>query len=111
MISIETDFSWAPAGRYRKYGQFTGEVFRDDILVPALKEFDSVTVNLDGVMGYGSSFVEESFGGLVREHSFSEADLKKILSIETTEFHSIEKEIWKHISDAEEALRRGDDVR
>lgn len=101
MIRIETDFTWAPAGRYRKYGDYTGEVFRDDLLVPALKEHDSVTVDLDGVMGYGSSFIEETFGGLIRESGYSEKMLKNILKIKTHEFKSIEQEIWTHIADAE----------
>lgn len=101
MIKIETDFTWAPAGRYREFGPYTGEVFRVDLLVPALQKYDSVTVDLDGAIGYGSSFVEETFGGLVREHGYSENELKETLKIKTEEFHSIEQEIWLHISEAE----------
>ena len=35
-------------------------------LIPALQESGSVKIVLDGTMGYGSSFLEEAFGGLVR---------------------------------------------
>lgn len=102
MINIEKDFTWAPAGRYRKHGDYTGQVFRESLLVPALKESNNVTVDLDGVIGYGSSFIEEAFGGLVRVHGYSQEQLKKRLHIKTVEFPSIKQEIWSYISDAEE---------
>jgi len=106
LISIEKDFTWAPAGRYKKHGKFTGQVFREDHLVPALNDEESVAVNLDGVIGYGSSFIEEAFGGLIREEGFSYATLQKKLSIETQEFPSIKKEIWDYIKAAERANKK-----
>lgn len=66
MINIATDFSPYPSGRAKSDGPNSGERFRDDILIPALKENDVVEVVLDGVKGYPSSFTEEVFGGLVR---------------------------------------------
>ena len=65
-ISVAKQFSRFPAGRYRTDGDFSGELFRDKLLVPALKSGDQVVVELDGVAGYGSSFLEEAFGGAVR---------------------------------------------
>jgi|TARA_E500000318_G_C3555438_1_gene210881 hypothetical protein len=66
MIRIAKDFSRFPSGRVVADGPNSGQRFRDDLLVPALKEFDIVEVVLDGVKGYPSSFTEEAFGGLVR---------------------------------------------
>ena len=66
-IAIAKDFSIAPAGRYLTDGNYSGERFRDEILYPSLQENDAVIVNLDGTLGYGSSFLEEAFGGLIRE--------------------------------------------
>lgn len=100
-LNIEKDFTWAPAGRYRKHGDYTGQVFREDFLVPALNEASKVIVNLDGVIGYGSSFVEEAFGGLIREENFRKALLKEKLEIYSDEFPSIINEIWKYIDEAE----------
>ncbi|MBI4800428.1 MAG: STAS-like domain-containing protein [Desulfarculus sp.] len=107
IINIASDFSQFPAGRYRSDGGFSGELFRDDFLVPSLNEFDVVEVILDGAEGYGSSFLEESFGGLVREKGFSEADLKKRLVIvcSSPEFETYKEEAWQHIHDAEKAKR------
>lgn len=67
VINIERDFSRYPAGRYLADGPHSGERFRTDFLVPAFSEkTETVVIELDGARGLGSSFLEESFGGLVR---------------------------------------------
>ena len=78
-IEIAKDFTPFPAGRYEKDGPYTGEGFRKRILVPALKQYDSVEIILDGTIGYGSSFLEESFGGLIREEGFSYEEINNKL--------------------------------
>jgi hypothetical protein len=60
------DFTMFPGPRYRKLGKNSGEEFRDEVLIPALMEHNVVGMDLDGVIGYGSSFLEEAFGGLIR---------------------------------------------
>jgi hypothetical protein len=70
-ISVAEDFSKFPAGRFYSDGPFSGERFRVEILLPALKAAQVVVVNLNGVSGYGSSFLDEAFGGLVREKILS----------------------------------------
>jgi hypothetical protein len=83
-ITIATDFTKYPGPRYERDGPYSGEQFREAILVPALRsaqERDTVlTVVLDGVAGYGSSFLEEAFGGLVRA-GFASEFLKRHLRI------------------------------
>lgn len=95
MISIARDFSPSPAGRYRSDGPYPGQAFRDDMLIPALREFSVVTVDLDGTSGFGSSFLEEAFGGLVR-NGFTEVELKKKLKFKSSR-PSYETRIWKYI--------------
>lgn len=80
-ISIAQDFSRVPSGRFRTDGPHSGQKFREDVLVPALKAHDHLRIVLDGVAGLPSSFAEETFGGLVREHGFSPADLLKRLEL------------------------------
>jgi hypothetical protein len=46
----------------------------------ARNEKSVVSVILDGVAGYGSSFLEETFGGLIRR-GFSVSELNDILKI------------------------------
>lgn len=59
-------FSRTPFGRYRNSGPKSGEAFRKEMLEPALKNYDRVVLNIDGVAGLPSSFWEEAMGGLVR---------------------------------------------
>lgn len=81
IINISQDFSNVPAGRHIEDGDFSGEVFRDKLLVPALREYDQVQVVLDNTEGFGSSFLEEAFGGLIRYCGFTKAYLDKHLSL------------------------------
>jgi hypothetical protein len=66
-INVAIDFTKFPGGRFREDGPGSGQEFREDFLLPALKSFDRVIVNFDGVAGYAASFLEESFGGAVVE--------------------------------------------
>ncbi|MET3109445.1 hypothetical protein AAKU67_004308 [Oxalobacteraceae bacterium GrIS 2.11] len=81
-INIADQFSRYPAGRYQTDGPYSGEFFRNKYLVPALKEpnNDKIVVNLDGARGYGSSFLEEAFGGLVRM-GFNKETIKSKMEI------------------------------
>ncbi len=99
-IKVASQFSQEPAGRFRSDGPHSGERFRDDILVPALKKYPQVTVNLDGTEGYGSSFLEEAFGGLVRLRNYSPSELHNRLLLVSQEDESILIEIWEYIDTA-----------
>lgn len=49
--------------RLREHGELSYEAFREDILQPAMVEFDEVILNLDGVECYNThAFVGEVFG-------------------------------------------------
>ncbi len=86
IIDIVKEFTDTPGARYKKQGSYSGEEFRDEILYPkfkeALKSNKVLTVILDGGYGYGSSFLEEVFGGLVRRlKEENSADYNKVKSI------------------------------
>ena len=80
-ISIAKDFSRFPAGRYDKDGPYNGTKFRKKFLVSPLRAGDHVVVSFDGVAGFGSSFLEEAFGGLVRAEGFDGVRLRTQLEI------------------------------
>jgi hypothetical protein len=86
-ISIAKDFTGSPGGRYREDGDYSGEQFRDDLLIPSLQKYDHVTVQLDGTAGYPSSFLEEAFGGLIRCGGFTRSDLNHQLDIKNEDPH------------------------
>lgn len=66
MVSVAKDFTRFPSGRYKRNGATSGEAFREKFLEDPLRRGEHLTVDLDGTVGYGSSFLEEAFGGVVR---------------------------------------------
>lgn len=78
-IMIGRDFSDTPGGRYPEDGPSNGQRFREEYLIPALKANDKIIVDISGVEGYGSSFLEEVFGGLVRRKLFTKGELESKL--------------------------------
>lgn len=99
LISVAKDFSPSPAGRHVKDGPYPGEVFRDTILVPALKAYKNVVVDFDGTEACGSSFLDEAFGGLVYKAGFSVKSLKEILHLHASR-KSYEAKVWGYIAEA-----------
>jgi hypothetical protein len=65
-ISIARDFSATPGGRFNRDGPASGEAFRTRFLVPALRAKEAIAIDLNGVAGLPSSFLEEAFGGIFR---------------------------------------------
>jgi hypothetical protein len=75
-ISVANQFSEFPAGRIPDDGPNSGERFREEFLVPSLREGNEVIeINLDDTLGYGSSFLDEAFAGLIRVHHFEKKEL------------------------------------
>lgn len=99
-INIGKNFSETPSGRYSpKHGKNTGERFRDEFLAPLLREYGSLAVELDDTEGYGSSFLEEAFGGLVRHKLFTKEELCENLLIITHD-EAYKNEIFEYINEA-----------
>lgn len=71
IISIANNYTKSPGGRYISEGAYSGEDFRESILLPAFEKCqennEELIINLDGGYGYGSSFLREAFGGLARK--------------------------------------------
>lgn len=101
-IDVGSDFSRVPAGRVRSDGRYSGESFREDCLVPALRKADKVRIALDGALGYGSSFLEEAFGGLLRVHDFNLEDISNKIVLESEDALLI-MEIKQYLSEASQS--------
>lgn len=102
-FSVAKDFSRTPSARTEEEGKHPGMKLRK-LLVPLLEECirnnDKIEINLDGTAGYGTSFLEETFGGLIRNEKFKISDLKNILSFKTEDEPELKDEIWDYIEDA-----------
>lgn len=90
VIDVGKDFSKFPGGRYMNDGPFPAEKFRKEHLVPALKDGGRVEIDFNSALGAGSSFLEEAFGGLVREEGFDANDLTERLSFTPTNIVGVE---------------------
>ena len=70
-INISQDFSLTPGSRHYNDGEYSGQDFRENYLIPkfkeAIKSGEKLTIILDGVEGYASAFLDEAFGKLARE--------------------------------------------
>lgn len=104
-ISVSEVFSPYVAGRYVSDGPYSGQQFRDQFLLPALDEPEGVVVLLDGKVGYGPSFLEEVFGGLVRVHGRTAARLRDKLKILSHQAALVD-ESWSYVDAADRACRR-----
>lgn len=102
-IKIAKEYSKTPGARYVQDGPFSGEDFRDTILekkyLECLNKKEKLTIDFDGGYGYGTSFLEESFGGLVRKGNDGKKILETMIFISKEEPDLINK-VKKYIEDA-----------
>lgn len=70
-LSVARDFSRRTGMGREADGMCSGELFRERFLSPmvreAIRENKLLRVSLDGTAGLAQSFLEEAFGGLIRE--------------------------------------------
>jgi hypothetical protein len=99
IIHVASAFAKSPGGRYRSDGPFSGERFREEYLVPAFSSHEFVEVSLAGTLGLGSSFLDEAFGGLVRECGFTPAELHRRLKIESP-LATYKQRVWRYVDEA-----------
>ncbi|MGA0571159.1 STAS-like domain-containing protein [Variovorax sp. VNK109] len=102
-VSIAKDFTRYPSGRYKQNGSTSGEGFRERFLESPLSAGEIVTVDFDGTVGYGSSFLEEAFGGLVRSLKKPGSFFDEHLKLKSSD-PSICEEVQEYIRDAAKLL-------
>lgn len=106
-IKISKEFSEAPGPRYVIEGGASGELFRKSVLSPKFREAlagsHKLVIDLDGTAGYGTSFLEESFGGLIREEGFSMEDIIKTIEIISVEEPYLKDDIHEYLTKAANA--------
>ena len=112
-INVGKDFSDHPIGRYRDDGPESGEVFREDVLIPKLqllKGSEKLEIILDDdVEGYGSSLLVEAFAGVVKVGFMTSEQLLEKLTFKYSDedFEFFEKKIKEYISEASTGSAKG----
>ena len=106
VLKIDSDFSEDPAGRYYSDGKGSGEEFREEFLLPALKDIQhgsKLRIVIDGeVEAYGSSFLTEGFAGVVKYGYMDKEELKAKIEIhyDDADFKFYKDRILLYISEA-----------
>jgi hypothetical protein len=110
-INIAKDFSRLPGARYPHETDYCGEDFRRRILYPKFCEAKSrgeeLEVNLDGLYGLSSAFLDEAFAGLILDEKESYEDVKKYLKLTGTIAPIIVRELNIYLDEARELQRKG----
>ena len=109
-LNIAKEFSDVPGPRSPDEGPYSGEEFRDKLLLPRFEEAErrgeELVVVLDGASGYGTSFLEESFGGLVRKLQSIER-VSKTVVIESEDEPYLRNDVARYIKEAFTGARTG----
>ena len=100
-INIANDYTDTPGGRFVKDGPFSGEDFRQKILIPKYREAVNngsiLEIDFDGCYGYPSSFLDEAFGGLAK--SEKNHDVLKNIKIISHDQPSLFEDIKKSVEE------------
>lgn len=108
IIVIASQFSVYPGGRVDDDGPHNGTKFRTQFIIPALEcaiqNDDSVTIDFDGTRGYGSSFLDEAFGGLIRL-GYNKDQILKYIKFKSSR-QSVVAEVMQYINKAAQGVKR-----
>lgn len=98
-ISIASDFSKFPGGRNEFDGHNNAQRFKKEVLLPALEKYDHIVIDFEGIAGVGSSFLEETFGGLIRDDGYTADEIYGKIEFATRQGRI--DEIKSYIDDAQ----------
>lgn len=102
-IKVATEFSRTPGVREALEGDFPGDDFLKNLLLPkfqeALKQGVKLIIDMDGTAGYTTSFLEAAFGGLAREYKDADLIIKNI-EIISTDDPFLKDDIIEYINEA-----------
>ncbi|WP_029285359.1 STAS-like domain-containing protein [Pedobacter sp. R20-19] len=102
-IKFARQFTRKPGPRKIEEGDNSGELYRKQLLIlvkQAIDEDKKLIIDLDGVLGYGTSFLEEMFGGLIRNNHIPYEQLSKRLSFISYEEPFLIDDINKYLQRA-----------
>jgi len=110
VVKIAKDYTRTPGPRYAKEGANSAEVFRETkfakIVKDAIASNQDIVVDLDGAVGYGTSFLEEIFGGLIRQDNVSYDEFVKRLTIVSKEEPYLIQDIQSYLKQAAECGKK-----
>lgn len=103
VINVAKDFTRFPSGRKKDRGSTSGEAFSEQFILPALKNNERITIELDGTIGYGSSFLEEAFGGAIRKTGATVREFYSLVKLVSADSILL-KEIDRYVREAAQRI-------
>jgi hypothetical protein len=100
---VATDFAVSPGPRFSRQGPDSGEALRNKLVRVLKQNPQGLVVVLDGTSGFGSSFLDEAFGGLVRAEGYTPSQLKGLLEFVSDLDPTYVTEIWESVGMARPA--------
>lgn len=99
-INIGKDYTDLPYGRDERDGEYNGKHFRKTVLIPKLRVCDRVVIIMGDALGYGSSFLDEAFAGLIKYEGFSKSEILQKIDFQ---YHkkSVIQNIYNYMDEAE----------
>ena len=102
-INMTVDFSKLPGEIDEITGAHTGESFRNNYLIPVydycLVKDEDLTINFRESHGFAASFLEEAFGGMVR-NGYDGTQMLRKMNFKTEEEPLLEDSIVEYIIEA-----------
>jgi hypothetical protein len=98
-LSIAEEFSRTPGPRSKKEGPFSAEEFWEKLVSRfenAMKTGGKLLIDMDGAAGYGTSFIDGTFGGLARQYTTDV--VKQFLDVKCDQDTVILEEVWENIN-------------
>lgn len=101
VLSVAKEFSPTPGPRDESEGEFSGNAFLRQLLLPRFDEAaahgEGLLVDLDGTQGYATSFLEAAFGGLARLRGASA--VRRVVKLRSEDEPFLVDEIWGYVED------------
>ncbi|MFF7063580.1 STAS-like domain-containing protein [Pseudomonas sp. NPDC008258] len=88
-----------PIGRNSLDGPKNGADYRDNVIVPALSDYQTIKLDFSETIGTTPSFLEEIFGGIIRDRILSPTELKRRVIV-ISKYESVKRNIIKYIDEA-----------
>lgn len=94
-INIRYQFSEILGGEYKKDGNFSGEEFKEQMLIPIWRLYkdknDIIEIDMDGTYGVPENWLIGAFGTFVIEEHLKRDDIERFHFISEEEPNLIEK--------------------
>jgi len=98
------EYTDTPIGRNALDGPKNGADYRENHIVPALGEYEIVKLDFSKTIGTTPSFLEEIFGGIIRDKILTPAELKRRTEV-ISKYESVKRNVIKYIDEAAAKLR------